>query len=220
LLDNLPVDLYERKGRRWYAVCVALSHEGGFAEELMPVEDDEVVQKLRFLVPDAADGTRVPLQQAATDWLQSAFNVLDRGRVVLFDYARTTRWMARHEWEDWLRTYRGHRPGGAPLESPGTQDITCEVAIDQLMQVRRPDKDRSQTDFLEDHGLIDLMTEARAAWHTRAAMGDLGAARARSRVNEGRALTDPNGLGRYRVLEWEVPGKEAEEAAESAEQQP
>ena len=41
-------------------------------------------------------------------------------------------------------------------------------------------------------------------WDERAARGDLAALRARSRVREAEALTDPSGLGGFSVVEWVV----------------
>jgi hypothetical protein len=55
---------------------------------------------------------------------------------------------------------------------------------------------------LRGHGLDDLVTEGRARWSERAHLGDLEAIRARSRITEADALTDPAGLGAFRVLEW------------------
>jgi hypothetical protein len=46
--------------------------------------------------------------------------------------------------------------------------------------------------------------EARDAWQARAHIGDLEALKHRSRLTEAQALTDPSGLGAFRVLEWEV----------------
>jgi hypothetical protein len=57
---------------------------------------------------------------------------------------------------------------------------------------------------LTAHGLDELVATARAVWQERAAVGDLAALRARSRVDEGTTLTDPSGLGAFQVLEWEV----------------
>jgi hypothetical protein len=45
---------------------------------------------------------------------------------------------------------------------------------------------------------------ARGTWRATAHVGDLAALAARSRVGEADALTDPTGLGAFRVLEWEV----------------
>ena len=39
-------------------------------------------------------------------------------------------------------------------------------------------------------------------WAERGRIGDLAALRARSRVREAEALTDPVGLGAFTVLEW------------------
>ncbi|MER3452968.1 MAG: hypothetical protein C4344_04775, partial [Acidimicrobiia bacterium] len=84
------------------------------------------------------------------------------------------------------------------------QDITCEVAVDQLTAVRPPTADRDQAAFLRAFGIEELAAGARAVWRARAHLGDLEAVRARSRVHEAEALTDPTGLGAFRVLEWVV----------------
>jgi SAM-dependent MidA family methyltransferase len=70
--------------------------------------------------------------------------------------------------------------------------------------VAPPSLDRTQAEFLAAHGIDDLVAAARATWHERAHLGDLEALRARSRVGEADALTDPTGLGAFRVLEWAV----------------
>jgi SAM-dependent MidA family methyltransferase len=127
-----------------------------------------------------------------------------RGRVILIDYAATTTSFTTREWTEWLRTYRGQARGAHPLQAPGEQDVTCEVAIDQLARFRAPVADRDQATWLRAHGIEDLAAEARAAWHERAHIGDLEALRSRSRVGEADALTDETGLGAFRVLEWEV----------------
>jgi hypothetical protein len=82
--------------------------------------------------------------------------------------------------------------------------VTCEVAVDQLARVRRPVSDQDQASFLRQHGLNDLVDEARAAWQARAHIGDLEALRAQSRLVEASALTDPSGPGAFRVLQWRV----------------
>ena len=93
----------------------------------------------------------------------------------------------------------GHRRGAHPLEGLGTQDITCEVPIDQLPA---PVVDQAQADWLRAEGIDELVEEARRTWRERSAIGDLTAVRALSRVNEAAALLDPAGLGAFRALEW------------------
>jgi SAM-dependent MidA family methyltransferase len=71
--------------------------------------------------------------------------------------------------------------------------------------VRVPTSTRTQADFLAAFGLDDLLDAAKAAWQSAAAPPTLDALAARSRISEAAALTDPAGLGAFRVLEWELP---------------
>jgi SAM-dependent MidA family methyltransferase len=200
LLDNLPFRLLARREDGWDEVRVGLAGRG-FVEVPVPAEPGVAATADR-LAPAAPPGGRIPLQEAACRWLRDALALLRKGRVVIFDYADTTAAMAARPQSSWLRTYRGHRRGGHPLEAPGEQDITCEVAVDQLAAVRRPVADRSQAAFLRDFGIEELAGGARAAWRARAHVGDLEAVRHLSRAQEASALTDPGGLGAHRVLEW------------------
>jgi SAM-dependent MidA family methyltransferase len=191
LLDNLPFRLLELTAEGWEEVFV----DDDLTEVLVPAATD--------IAFDAEVGARVPVQDRARDWVTAATGILRRGRVVVVDYADTTASMATRPWTDWVRTYRGHGRAGHPLHDLGSADITCEVAVDQLPP---PTANRSQADFLRAHGLDELVAAARQEWTARAHIGDLQALKARSRVTEAAALTDPSGLGAFRVLEWEVPG--------------
>lgn len=202
LLDNLAFGLAERGSGGWLEVRVGLSGDGAtFVEELVPASD-ALVRLLDAVVPDAPDGARAPVQTAAVAWLRDVLGHVERGRVVVVDYASTTADLAARPPTTWLRTYRAHERGSAPLEDFGAQDVTVEVCVDQLARIRPPDRDRSQTEFLRAHGIEALVEEGRRTWADRAHLGDLEAIRARSRVNEAAALTDPAGLGAFRVLEW------------------
>jgi SAM-dependent MidA family methyltransferase len=192
LLDNLPVGVRERTEDGWDEVRVGV--DGGELREV-------VVAGTSTSGPDAAIGARVPTAHAAADWVRDAVAVAGvGGRVVAIDYASTTDDLARRPWTEWLRTYRQHERGGHPLERLGSQDITCEVPVDQLPPAAR---DVSQAEWLREHGIDELVEEGRALWRERAAVGDLAAVRARSRVTEAEALLDPSGLGAFRVLQWE-----------------
>ena len=122
------------------------------------------------------------------------------GSVVAIDYcSATTAELAARPWREWLRTYRGHERGGHYLTDPGQQDITTEVAIDQLPT---PDAVRSQAQWLQLHGIADLVEAGKQYWAEHAARPDLTAMRMRSRVSEAEALLDLAGLGAFSVLEW------------------
>jgi SAM-dependent MidA family methyltransferase len=204
LLDNLPFALAERRGDQWLDVRVDLDDDrDALVERLVPL-DDSAAGRLARWVGDVADGARVPVQPAASEWLRDALEVAGGGgRVVVFDYADTLAGLAARPWEEWVRTYRSHQRGDHPLRALGTQDITCVVAIQPLAAVRHPAMDRVQSEFLAAHGLGELVADGRRAWAAGAAAGDLAALRARSRVSEAEALVDPTGLGSFRVLEWE-----------------
>lgn len=197
LLDNLPFGLWVHDGT-WLEARV-VENGDGFAEVLRPGPTPEC------LPSRAPHGARAPVQRAAAHWLESALASLGRGRVVVIDYCTpTTSQLAVSPWREWLRTYKGHERGGHYLIDAGGQDITVEVAVDQLAAVREPDATRTQAQFLQLHGIDELVAEGRGYWEAHAARPDLAAVRMRSRVSEADALLDPAGLGNFTVLEWRV----------------
>jgi len=199
LLDNLAFRVLERGPQGWLEVHVDL----GTGTERLVEADSEAAAVADRLVVDAPIGSRIPLQEHASRWLREALNLLRRGRLVAFDYAvDTTSELAHRPVAEWLRTYRDQQRGLDPTEARGLQDITAEVALDQLQPAATVL--RLQADFLADHGIETLVAEGRAIWAERAHIGDLAALRARSRIRESEALTDPSGLGGFRVLEWVV----------------
>ena len=202
LLDNLAFLLLERTADGWSEVRVG-EEKGALAEVAVPASAELSAEADR-LAADAPAGGRIPVQLEAREWLRAALAVVEMGRVVIVDYADTTASLSRRPWKNWLRTYRGHLPGGHPLDGPGSQDITCEVALDQLGRVGVAEATMTQAEFLRAHGLDGLVAEARATWQERAAIGDLEALKARSRVNEAEAITDEGGLGGFTVSVWRV----------------
>jgi SAM-dependent MidA family methyltransferase len=207
LLDNLAFGLLERTTDGWSEVYVALADRAGGGDELIEVllpaseHDRRMAERL---APDATAGARIPSQHQAGIWLASALSGVESGRVIVIDYAATTAELASRPSTAWLRTYREHGRGVGPLEHLGEQDVTNDVALDQLAMVREPDRVTTQAAFLAVHGIEGLVEEGRRVWEERAAVGDLEAVRARSRVGESEALLDPGGLGGFAVLEWLV----------------
>lgn len=193
LLDNLPFDLLVNDGG-WREAWVDLGRDGSLVEILRPTD------RLPARLPTRAPlGARAPRQEQAATWVAGAVSRLSAGRVVAFDYTSTTMSMAGRPWRDWLRTYRDHERGGHYLATPGLQDITCEVAVDQLPP---PDAVRSQAQWLQLHGIEELVEAGRRQWEAEAARPTLSSLKARSRVREAEALLDPAGLGSFTVLEW------------------
>lgn len=205
LLDNLAFVLLERGTDGWLEVRVG-EQEGRLIEVLVPAPADLEADAER-LAGAAGAGSRIPLQRQAQAWLDAALRVVHQGRVVVIDYCSESAALASRQWSEWLRTYRGHGRGSHPLEAPGAQDVTSEVALDQLGRVSSPTAVRSQAMFLAAHGMGGLADEAADSWRAGAPRGDLAALRARSRVGEAGALSDPSGLGGFTVVEWAVAGR-------------
>jgi SAM-dependent MidA family methyltransferase len=193
LLDNLPFRLMVFDGG-WREAHV--DRDGGrFIEVLAACADVP-----SWLPTTAALGARAPWQQAATQWVERARHTLAAGSVLTFDYVSdTTAHLSAEPWRQWLRTYRGHERGQHYLAAPGTQDITAQVALDQLPVA---DDVRSQADFLLRWGIDELVEQGRRSWEAAAASPNVAALTMRSRVREAEALLDPAGLGGFTAVTW------------------
>jgi SAM-dependent MidA family methyltransferase len=205
LLDNLPFGLAELTASGWNEVRVGVDPAERSLVEVPAPLDPARVAWCHHRAPDAPVGSRIPVQSDAASWLTEALGLVaasGAGRVVAIDYASTSSEMAARPPASWLRTYASHGHSGPPLELPGSSDITCEVAVDQLALVRPPDRTSSQSDFLRSHGLDELVEEGRRRWEATGLSGGLDAVAGRSRVHEAEALTDDSGLGGFTVLEW------------------
>lgn len=195
LLDNLPFRLLVFDGG-WREAHVDRRGDR-FVEVLAPLADVPA-----WLPASAPLGARVPWQQAAAEWVDRARATLTAGSVVVADYVSLgTAQLAVEPWRVWLRTYRGHERGQHYLASPGTQDITTQVALDQLP---RPDTVQTQAEFLNQWGIAELVDEGRRVWEEAAAAPTVAALAMRSRVREAEALLDPGGVGGFTVLTWRV----------------
>ncbi len=198
LLDNLAFRLFVMDGG-WREAFVIARTDGAFAEVLRPADDLDHLP----LPQSATHGSRVPVQARAADWLAQTRALVTHGTVLVIDYASaTTAGLAIRPWREWLRTYRGHERGGHYLAEPGTQDITAEVALDQLLgDSGHLANVRTQRQYLQCWGIDDLVAEGQRIWNEQAARPTVVALTMRSRVREAEALCDPQGLGAFIVVE-------------------
>lgn len=202
LLDNLPFRLLVWDDG-WREAHVDVDRSGALVEVLLPIADTTPT----WLPPTAPHGARIPWQQAAADWVVDATDRLRAGRVVAIDYVTPrTAELAIEPWRAWLRTYRGHERGAHYLRDAGLQDVTAQVALDQLPE---PTVVRTQAQFLQRWGIDELVEAGRAAWTAAAAAPNVAALRMRSRISEAAALLDPSGLGGFLVMEWTVEPERA-----------
>lgn len=205
LLDNLPFDLCRRQDDGWAELLVGVA--GDALVEVPVPAAAPVGARLDLLVPDAAPGSEAPWQAAAASWLRDALDLVERGRVVVVDYARATAELAALPRGEWLRTYRAGGPGQDPLSALGEQDITVDVALDQLAAVEPPAAVTDQAAWLRRHGIDELRAAAAEQWRAGAAGGGLEALKARATVADADELSAPTGLGGFTVCEWTRPGR-------------
>ncbi len=202
LLDNLPFDLAQRGTRGWAEIRVGLTADGVFQPIRVELDHrrDAVLSRL---APGASVGSTLPLPHAAVSWVGSAFaSLMARGgRVVAIDYGANMAELAARD-GGWLRTYRGHERGLDPFAGAGSCDITADIAVDFVDLEHVVSSVTTQRQFLEEHGIGELVAEARRTWHERSGIGDMAALAARSRVGEADALLDPAGLGAFVVMQW------------------
>lgn len=202
LLDNLPFDVVERLPQGWGEVRVGLdADDTSLVECVVPVTDD-LADLAQRAAAGVEAGVRVPVQRAARAWVADALGRLRAGRLLVVDYGADTATLADRGVDGWLRTYRDQQRGAAPLVDLGEQDITVDVAFDQVTSQHAPTRVWTQAEFLGAHGIDELVVEGRRIWDERAGIGDLAAIKARSRVREAEALTDPDGLGAFTAVEW------------------
>lgn len=192
LLDNLPFRLFV--------------FDGGWREAFVGLDGDRFVEWLQVpptippsLPNSAMHGSRAAIHDEACAWVADALGRLTAGRLVAFDYYTTTDAMVSRPWRQWLRTYADHARGAHYLSMVGKQDITVEVALDQLP---RPSLVESQADFLRRHGISELVGEGRQAWLSATSAPDVRTMTMRSRISESEALLDMTGLGNFSVAQW------------------
>jgi len=173
LLDNIPFDVFDRDGNEVFVV----TSEDGFAWTGEP---------------------SYPHMAAASAFVSSQLARQYPTVVWLFDYTRPT----RDDFgaiSDWLRTFRGGARGVSPLIDVGMQDITADVALDQLPQ---PTRITTQCDWLTQQGALQMREQANEQWLKHAHAPTLADLKTKSRISEIDRLLDPQHLGGFTFCEW------------------
>ena len=197
LLDNLPFKLFVYDGT-WKEAFVTLGDNGKFVEVLRHV--DEVPEALPKTAPL---GSRAPIQTAASKWMLNASQKLSRGRVLVFDYcSESTSEIAVTPWREWLRTYKEHERGVHYLLDVGTQDITVQVMVDQLMKTIPGLSVTLQSDWLRRWGIDDFVAEGTQYWDNNKSAPDVAAIKMHSRQIEAATLLGERGFGKFSSMEW------------------
>ena len=195
LLDNLPFRLFVFDGQ-WMEAYVSQASSGQLVEVL---RKPDVVPSC--LPQTAPLGSRAPIQDVAASWVRDCLSKIGNGRLLLFDYCSvSTANISFAPWREWLRTYRDQNRGAHYLTDPGSQDITAQVVLDQLPSGFTTS---TQSEFLMQWGIDDLVREGTEYWESMKNAPDVVAMKMRSRSSEASALIDQQGLGSFISIQFQ-----------------
>ncbi len=203
LLDNLPVRLVERTGHRWAELKVA-SIGGTLTLEHWPADRDLSGWCDEMLGP-VPEGALMTAQIGVERWIGSLLTSIDPAQVCIFDYAGTTKELARRPRSEVVRTFHRQRSGFDFLDNPGATDITVDVNVDVVRKVAVSAgcsvTITDQRSFLMHLGAREILAQLQDREHECARAGDvLGQLHVRSEATNLRALLDPFGFGGFCVF--------------------
>jgi SAM-dependent MidA family methyltransferase len=188
LLDAFPVHVITRTPEGLREIVVG-ECRGNLVESSRPLSMPAVAAYLRAANLDIPLGSRVEVGLAAAQWIEDAARTLQRGFLLLFDYAHEpgAAYSAAHP-AGTLTSYRGHLgEAGAWLATAGERDLTANVDLTAIRRAAEaggllPLAVLDQTYFLLSLGLAARLE----AGHDRGAVARRLAAR---------TLMMPGGLG-------------------------
>ncbi|GHO88975.1 class I SAM-dependent methyltransferase [Dictyobacter formicarum] len=222
LVDAFPVHVVEKQGDTLYEVAVTIVN-GRLAEMLVEPDNTTLSDYLDgFKVPwrTFADGWRAEINLDALTWMERTSQLLlgpnlkrrRHGFILVIDYGDIARKLYSNErHHGTLSCYYKHQLTDRPLVRPGEQDITAHVNFTALMQTARQQGLRlhsltTQRQWLLDNGINEELELIRqrdfSAIDTDRASNQGQTAllqwyNLRQRVS---ALTDPMGMGNFKVL--------------------
>jgi SAM-dependent MidA family methyltransferase len=217
LVDAFPVHIVEKRQEQLYEVYVGEAKEknGQLYELLDEPSSPQVAAYLdRFRVPwhSFPDGWRAEINLDALRWIERCARVLRRGYLLTIDYGAKARELyTRNRPRGTLLCYYRHQANERPLVHPGEQDITAHVNFSALIDEGRRQGLHLQTFTTQRQWLIDMGIQDELARIRERDFAIIDTDRAsdrgqialfewynlRQRVE---ALTDPAGMGNFKVL--------------------
>ncbi|WP_308389662.1 SAM-dependent methyltransferase [Acidithiobacillus sp. AMEEHan] len=207
VLDAMSVAVVEKMPDGSLREMGVMADANGFAWAPSPQPlPAPLLQPLRPYLADWPVGYRTEVCPAATAWLQSLAERLQRGRILLIDYGQeAAAYYHPQRYRGSLRAYHRHHLLEEPFYWPGLCDLTADVNFSTLMETAVASGMRivwygPLARFLVSHGLPEVYAELQA---------QAGAEQRLALNNEIKKLTLPQEMGeRFQVLILEK-GKEA-----------
>jgi SAM-dependent MidA family methyltransferase len=219
LVDAFPVHIVEVRDKRLYEVYVGVQEDGRFYQLLDEASSPDVACYLdSYKIPWStfADGWRAEINLDAGRWMTHTAQRLTRSSqgsfILTIDYGdRAQELYTSDEQEGTLVCYYQHQLTNRPLVRPGEQDITAHVNFSALIREGRRHglhlySFMTQRKWLTDMGIYEELESVRArdfAVMDNARASDQGqiALLKWNNVRQGvTALTNPDGMGKFKVL--------------------
>lgn len=202
VLDNMPAALARRVEEGWVEIAVDVE-EGDLVLIDVPARV-EVLIWCDDIFPDAHEDTVVSVQLGISSWIAALFERFGKVSLCLIDYGGTAQELVARDPESVVRTYRKHQSGIDWLQRPGEFDVTVDVNSDGVVNaITRSGHEThvmSQREFCLDHGLGDVIDDARDREQIAASTGQvMSQLRNRSERLDMEALIDPTALGAFQV---------------------
>jgi SAM-dependent MidA family methyltransferase len=197
LLDAFAVHRVVRRGDALHELYIELAGDG-FAEREGPLSTSALAAYFRRLGLLPPEGATVEVNLGALDWLRGVAARLERGVVLVVDYAHPAEVLYSSRYpRGTLCAYYRHSLSENPYVRVGQQDLTAHVDLTSVLLEGRaaglePLGVARQRHFLARLGLGDYERAVRAAGMPRA--------RERASLNGLAALARPGGLGDYWVV--------------------
>ena len=198
LLDAFPVHRFAIQNGEPREIHVGISPDGGFSETLRAPSSDAVRDRLSRLPFALPDGFRGEVNPEIGAWAASASAALERGFIITIDYGgEADEIYAPRRSRGTFQTHYRHVAGSSPYQRIGRQDMTAHVDFTELIERGasaglRPVFLTTQAEFLTSLGVREMERSLR---ESRADRADT-----RASVRALRQLTQPDGLGGFRVL--------------------
>jgi len=215
LIDAFPVHIVEKRGERLYEVFVDAQQDGRFCEVLGEPSRPEVARYLdTYKIPWRAfeDGWRAEINLDAMRWIQRTAGLMRKGFVLTIDYGDKakvlyTAWRKRGT----LLCYYKHQANERPLLHPGKQDITAHVNFSALIDEGRRlgmrlHRFTTQRLWLQGLGIQEELEQrylnefAEAEFARATDKGQIALLKWRDIRQRASVLTDPGGMGDFKVL--------------------
>lgn len=214
LIDAFPVHIVEVRDGRLYEVYIDAQDER-LCEVLDEPETAEVATYLdTYHIPwqTFGDGWRAEINLAALHWMERTAHLLQRGFMLTIDYGDKAKALyTPYRQRGTLLCYYQHQANERPLARPGEQDITAHVNFSALIHEGRRHGLRlstftTQRQWLERMGIYEELEQYRTR---EFAVADSERASDRGQVallqwynlrQRVAALTDPSGMGNFKVL--------------------